>query len=465
MQGHEAIELRGISQCMNLKSPHLVTIFDVRYNEQGRPFVIMEFVAGPSLRQLIDESPAGLGTQKTAFFLREMAKGLTYLHDRGIVHRDLKPGNVFYEDGYVKIGDYGLSKAISESKHSGQTITVGTVHYMAPEIGQGNYDRGIDIYALGCMTYEMLTGQTPYLGASPGEILMKHMVDEPDLAGIEEPFATAIRKAIAKDPKDRFQTAQQMVEAVFGAAHIQQSVSCFSPDSLTMVADRVARKVSAGGPGSSGNVGLGEERSVPDAADDRQNDWADRLDRKMDRVEQRLEKAGEKISKRFERARERMREKAARKKGQTAADSPQQAGSAVQEGPPVDPKRDPLGRLQRVVLCIAGTAALGVGTGAIIGNTPGWSGRSVVSGFAVFVISLYACGGLALAERVFGRQVRSEPGVVQHLAYGGLSAIMAGLWRGDLRYRFSRHCPLARSISLAMEVWRGRFWLLLSPCS
>ena len=69
----------------------------------------MEFVAGPTLRQLLDESPAGLGTQKAAFFLREIAKGLTFLHDCGIVHRDLKPANIFYENGYVKIGDYGLS--------------------------------------------------------------------------------------------------------------------------------------------------------------------------------------------------------------------------------------------------------------------------------------------------------------------------------------------------------------------
>src|SRR4029079_18556299 len=114
--GFEQIELRGISQCMNLKSPHLVTIFDVRQNDQGRWFVLMEFVSGLNLRELLDESPAGLGPQKAAFFLREIAKGLSYLHDCGIVHRDLKPANIFFENGYVKIGDYGLSKAISTSQ-------------------------------------------------------------------------------------------------------------------------------------------------------------------------------------------------------------------------------------------------------------------------------------------------------------------------------------------------------------
>src|SRR5687768_5709219 len=170
---YEQIELRGISQCMNLKSPHLVSIFDVKHAEDGRPWVIMEFVSGPSLRELLDAAPSGLGPQKAAFFLREIGKGLTYLHDCGIVHRDLKPGNIFFENGYVKIGDYGLSKAITASQHSGQTVTVGTVHYMAPEIGVGRYDRGIDIYALGALLYEMIKGTVPFFGASAGEVLMK----------------------------------------------------------------------------------------------------------------------------------------------------------------------------------------------------------------------------------------------------------------------------------------------------
>ena len=81
LQNYEEIELRGISHCMNLKSPHLVTIFDVRQNDQGDSFVIMEYVQGPSLRVLLDSAPDGLGPTKAAFFLREMAKGLSYLHD------------------------------------------------------------------------------------------------------------------------------------------------------------------------------------------------------------------------------------------------------------------------------------------------------------------------------------------------------------------------------------------------
>jgi len=248
VQNYEHIELRGIKQCMNLKSPHLVSIFDVKYNDQGRPFVVMEYVAGMSLRDVMDESPNGIGTQKAAFFLREIAKGLSHLHACGIVHRDLKPANIFYENGYVKIGDYGLTKAISQDEHSAQTVTVGTVHYMAPEIGEGKYDLSIDIYALGILLYEMLTGQVPFFGASPGEVLMKHMSSEPDLSGIDETFIRVIRKALAKDPAQRYQTVQEMVEDVFGTDHIRHSVSQFSPESLSMIAEKVAGKAKADTP-------------------------------------------------------------------------------------------------------------------------------------------------------------------------------------------------------------------------
>jgi|GEM_PF-5207234 len=243
LNAFEETELRGISHVMNLKSPHLISVFDVKYSEQGKPFIIMEYVAGPSLRDMIDQLPGGLGEQKSAFFLREIAKGLTYLHEHSIVHRDLKPGNIFYEDGYVKIGDYGLSKAMGAGVNSNQTITVGTVHYMAPEIGAGKYDRNIDIYALGVLLYEMLTGIVPYVGASPGEVLIKHVSGEPDVSGISEPFARVIKKAMAKDPNDRYQSVQEMVEDVFGVEHIQNSVEAFRCEDLSMISEQIAKKV------------------------------------------------------------------------------------------------------------------------------------------------------------------------------------------------------------------------------
>jgi len=247
-QGHDEIELRGIRHCMNLKSPHLVSIFDVKNGHDDTPFVVMEYVAGPSLRDLLNDAPAGLGPDKAAFFLREVAKGLSHLHGYGVVHRDLKPANIFYEDGYVKIGDYGLSKLMSADAQASQTITVGTVHYMAPEIGAGKYDKSIDLYALGCLLYEMLTGKVPYAGASPSEVLMKHLQAEPDLRDVPEHFARVIKKALQKDPDQRYATAAEMVEDLFGEDHVRNSVSQLNAAELSTYAARAGRKVAEASP-------------------------------------------------------------------------------------------------------------------------------------------------------------------------------------------------------------------------
>ncbi|MFQ5512770.1 MAG: protein kinase, partial [Candidatus Krumholzibacteriia bacterium] len=246
------VELRGVTHCLNLKSPYLVSIHDIRQNAEGDSFVIMEYVSGPSLRDLLNAAPgepggapSGLGPQKAAYFLREIGKGLSYLHDRGIVHRDMKPGNIFYEDGYVKIGDYGLAKIMAASQHSGQTVSVGTVHYMAPEVGSGNYDRTIDIYALGVILYEMLLGRVPYSGATMGEVLMKHLTAQPEVDELPEPFPRVIRKALAKDPKDRYQSVNELVSEVFDVADINRSVASFDTLNLTRMAATVGRRVGA----------------------------------------------------------------------------------------------------------------------------------------------------------------------------------------------------------------------------
>jgi len=332
VQSYEQIELRGISQCMNLKSPHLVTVFDVRHNDQGKPFVIMEYVSGPSLADLLKESPGGLGTQKSAFFLREIGKGLSFLHECGIVHRDLKPGNIFYENGYVKIGDYGLTKAISTSHHCSHTITVGTVHYMAPEIGAGRYDRSIDIYALGVLLYEMLTGQVPFLGASPAEILMKHMTAAPDLTNIEEPFARVIRKALAKDPAERYQSVQDMVEDVFGTEHVRNSVSQFAPEELSVVAEHIAQKMhgtqQAQAPGA----------AQPRAAD---SDFSKEIGKKAEQFAKKAEFFSKQMAEKFKTVKER-----AQHVGRTRT-----------------PIADPLSSHQRHKLALIATAATALGAG------------------------------------------------------------------------------------------------------
>ena len=232
-------ELRGVSHCINLKSPHLVTIFDIRRNDQGEYFVVMEYVAGPSLRDILVAEPNGLGVDKTAYLVRETAKGLIYLHDRGIVHRDLKPGNIFYDDGFVKIGDYGLSKFIAESRHSNQTVSVGTLHYMAPEVGSGNYSKSIDVYALGVMTYEMLCGRVPFEGGSAGEVLIKHLTAQPDVSVLPPPFDRVVARAMAKDPNERYLSVSDMVSELTAVGPVRDSLAGFQPSSLSQAAARV----------------------------------------------------------------------------------------------------------------------------------------------------------------------------------------------------------------------------------
>ncbi|QDV90819.1 Serine/threonine-protein kinase PrkC [Phycisphaerae bacterium RAS2] len=245
LRENPAVELRGVQHCLNLKSPYLVGIHDIRQNTDGDYFVVMEFVNGPSLRDLLNDAPNGLGPQKAAYLTREIGKGLAYLHDRGIVHRDLKPGNIFYEDGYVKIGDYGLAKMMAASQHSGQTVSVGTVHYMAPEVGSGNYDRTIDVYAMGVMLYEMLLGRVPFAGATMGEVLMKHLTAQPAVDELPAPFPDVIRKALAKDPKDRYQTVGELIADLFSVSSLDESVAAFEPGSLSQAARRVAQDINA----------------------------------------------------------------------------------------------------------------------------------------------------------------------------------------------------------------------------
>lgn len=214
VRGDTQIELRGVAQCLNLKHPNLVNLYDLRSDNQGDHWVVMEYVAGEPLNVVLGRHPGGLPRELTREWFLGLARAVAYLHDHGIVHRDLKPANIFLENGMVKVGDYGLSKAIGASQRTAQTHSVGTVHYMAPEISTGNYGKPVDTYAAGIILYEMLTGRVPFDGESSGEILMKHLTTPPDLSKVPAEYLPIVSKALAKNPAQRYASMAEMSRAV-----------------------------------------------------------------------------------------------------------------------------------------------------------------------------------------------------------------------------------------------------------
>lgn len=219
LQRNQQVELRGVSQCLNLKHPNLVTIFDIRTDEEGDHWVVMEYMSGKSLEQVLADHPHGLPPHEIEAWLSGLAAGITFLHDRGVVHRDLKPANVFRENGVVKIGDVGLSKYITPSRRSAQTESVGTVYYMAPEVAHGKYGSELDVYSLAVMTYEMLTGRVPFNGESTAEILMKHLTEPPALSPLPADLRPVLARALEKDPLRRTPSAGQFAAEFQNALH------------------------------------------------------------------------------------------------------------------------------------------------------------------------------------------------------------------------------------------------------
>jgi hypothetical protein len=217
LRGHTDAELRGITHCLNLKHANLVHLYDLRTDSRGEKWVVMEYVFGESLAQVINRHPNGLPAELIREWFAALARGVSYLHDQGVVHRDLKPANIFIEHGHLKVGDYGLSRRMSASERGEVTRGVGTPHYMAPEIKNGNYGRSIDVYACGVILFEMLSGHPPFDGETPAEVLMKHQLDSPDLARVPAAIRPVLERALEKDPAKRFGTVLEFARAVEGA--------------------------------------------------------------------------------------------------------------------------------------------------------------------------------------------------------------------------------------------------------
>lgn len=213
-RGRTETELRGISNCLNYKHPNLVHLYDLKTDERGDHWLIMEYVQGESLSSVLRRHPTGLPLAQANDYFLQVAQAVAYLHDRAVIHRDIKPANVFVENGLLKLGDYGLSKTVGTSQLQ-QSANVGTVYYMAPEVARGeSCTKQVDIYALGIMLFEMLTGDVPFKGESWAEIALRQQTDHPDLSRAPQEYIPILEKALHKKTERRYSNVLEMIQAV-----------------------------------------------------------------------------------------------------------------------------------------------------------------------------------------------------------------------------------------------------------
>jgi TolB-like protein/tRNA A-37 threonylcarbamoyl transferase component Bud32/Tfp pilus assembly protein PilF len=212
--------LREIKLAAALQHPHVLPLFDSG-DANGLLFYVMPFVDGVSLRQrLVKEGE--LPVADAARILRDVADALSEAHRHGIVHRDLKPENVMLRGRHALVTDFGVAKALSEATGRQSLTTVGialgTPTYMAPEqaVADPHVDQRADIYAFGVMAYEILTGQPPFIGLTPQQVLAAHVTSAPEPIGarrstIPPGLATLVMKCLEKKPADRWQNADDLI--------------------------------------------------------------------------------------------------------------------------------------------------------------------------------------------------------------------------------------------------------------
>ncbi|MEO8031809.1 MAG: serine/threonine-protein kinase [Gemmatimonadota bacterium] len=202
-----------------LEHPHIVPIYQVE-QKGGLLYIVMRFVPGTSLGGVL-ASQGKLPPARVASIAREVADALDHAHRHQVIHRDIKPDNILLDDsGHAVVTDFGISRAARAAHLTQEGMVVGTPAYMSPEQASGEeIDGRSDVYALGVVMYEMLTGQPPFGGKTAAQVLAKHLSQQPPELGQTSPetpevLATIVARALAKDPGERYPTARAMAEAL-----------------------------------------------------------------------------------------------------------------------------------------------------------------------------------------------------------------------------------------------------------
>jgi serine/threonine protein kinase len=204
-----------------LSHPGVVTVFD-HGSEGGRHYIVMELVEGPTLSELLARGP--LGVERTAAIGDQVLAALEVAHGQGVVHRDVKPGNIMVTaSGSVKVMDFGIARSADAETLTGSGTVVGSAAYLSPEQVQGRtVDHRSDLYSIGCVLYEALTGRPPFVGSSAVSVAHQHVSAEPEplshLVRVPSAMEDVVMRALAKDRDARHRTAAEMravlVEAV-----------------------------------------------------------------------------------------------------------------------------------------------------------------------------------------------------------------------------------------------------------